>query len=417
MNRREVIKFGALAIALLAVQALTLRGVLRPVGQLCLYLSNLFALFMGMYSVRPSKRMDLNFYVLGYLTLFVLFFILARQPLLLALFVILYAALYHVPGAIGYLFIFAFSFALFAPFSLPVFALASLFYTGIRWLVLRRAGLLAAICYVLGFLLFAATLLPMLQMSTMTSFQDLTKSISADYVQDAIRLSVVSSSISTAVIVLLGVPLAYVMVRWRFRGRGIADTLIDIPILIPQPVVGIALLTMLGPKTSAGQFLYNYFGIEIAGSVWGICAAQIFVSSPFLIRGAMTAFQAVDERLEYAAQTLGAHPIRAFLTITLPLASKGIFYGCILSWARAISEFGSLTVIAYKPATAPVLIHDIFTQYGLSEARPLSVLLVVVCLWAFVALRVMRTWSPASLFTRAALRPYDTNPASEPSVG
>jgi len=416
MNHNRL-KFLALALAMLGVQYFLLRGIVGPVGQLCLYIAHLFALYVALYAVVPSHKTNMHLYLLGYLALFVLFLILTQQPLLLALFVILYAGLYHIPGASGYLLLFAFCFALLAPFSLPFFVMAALFYAGFRWLVTRDAGLVATSCYVLGFFLFVCTLLPMLNMSMMTSIQDLMKSLNQDDVKEAIKLSVLSSTISTGIIILLGVPLGYVMARWRFRGHSVADTLIDLPILIPQPVVGIAILSTLGPKTLAGQFLHNHIGIEVAGSLWGICAAQIFVSSPFLIRSAMTAFQGVDARLEYVAGTLGARPFRAFFSITLPLASKGIFYGSILSWARAISEFGSLSVIAYKPATAPVLIYDIFTQYGLTEARPVSVLLIVVCLWAFVTLRLIRTWSSVGLFVRLGQKKHDTHLEPQPELG
>jgi len=417
MNRRDITIFATVAALLLVAQAMTVQGILGPIGQLCLYLANLFALYVAVFSVRRSTSMNLNMYLLGWLVLFILFFVLANQPLMLALFVFMYAGLYHVRGAVGYLMLFAVSFGLLAPFSISVFIISAVIYAGLRWLVKNHAGLMGGTFYMLGSLLFLAVLLPMAYMTTLTSFQDLTKYAGTDYVRDALRVSIVSSTISTVVILILGVPLGYVMARWRFRGHSIADTLIDMPILIPQPVVGIALLTLLGPKTLLGQFLYGAFGIEIAGTMYGICAAQVFVSSPFLIRAAMSAFQAVDPKLEYVAQTLGAHPLRAFLAITLPLASKGIFYGSILSWARAISEYGSLAVIAYTPTSAPVLIYDIFNQYGLNEARPVSVLLVIVCLWAFIALRVLRAWSPSRLFSALREHSHDTNKQAAPHVG
>jgi len=418
MNRREISIFAFSAVLLLLAEMLTVRGILGPVGQLCLYMANLFALYVAVFSVRRSgNSMDLNMYLLGWLTLFIIFFLLANQPLMLALFVLIYAGLYHIPGAVGYLMIFAVSFGVLAPFSIPVFLIASVIYAGLRWLVKNYAGLMGGTFYLLGSILFLAILLPMAYMATLTSFQDLTKSAGTDYVRDALRVSIVSSTISTAVILMLGVPLAYVMARWKFRGHSIADTLIDIPILIPQPVVGIALLTLLGGKTLLGQFLKNSFGVEIAGTMWGICAAQVFVSSPFLIRAAMNAFQSVDPKLEYVAQTLGAHPLKVFFMVTLPLASKGIFSGGILSWARAISEYGSLAVIAYTPASAPVLIYDIFNQYGVTEARPVSVLLVIVCLWAFITLRVLRAWSPSRLFTKFREHDYDTSKQPATNVG
>jgi len=414
---KPVVRFAAYAALVALLQWLAVGPILGPIGHLYLYLANLFFVYVGLYSVRPSPKLDVNYYVLGYLVFFIIFFVLARQPLLLGLFIILYAAMYHIPGAVGYLFVFAFAYGLLAPFSLAVFALFALLYTGLRWLVARRTGTFAATWYVFGFLLFVATLMPLLYMCTLTSFQDITKTAGEGYVQEALKISLLSSTISTAVVLVLGVPLAYVMARYRFRGYAIVDTLIDLPILIPQPVVGIALLTLLGPKSLIGGLLAKHLGIEVAGTMWGIVAAQVFVSSPFLIRAAMTAFQGVDEKLEYVAQTLGASPFKAFFTVALPLASSGIFFGCVLSWARAISEYGALSVIAYRPASAPVLIYDVFTQYGLSEARPISVVLVIVCLWAFVCLRILRTWSPFGLLARARRKDLGRVASTQPLVG
>jgi len=417
MRNKRLFQFIGLALLTLALQLGLLHGILGPVAHLLLYLAHLFALYIGVYCVAPKGQRASALYATGYVVLLVVFLVITRQPLLFPLFIVLYAGLYHVPGAVGYLFIFVFSFALFSPFSFPLFISLSLFYAGARWLIVHQSGLLLLACYALGFALFTATLLPMLNMSMLVSFQDLTKSLGLDYVRDSLKLSLLSFTISTAVVLILGIPLGYVMARRRFRGHSIADTLIDVPILIPQPIVGIALLSAVGPKTLIGKFLWDHFSIEVAGSIWGICAAQVCVSSPFLVRAAMSAFQGVDEKLEYVAQTLGAGPVRTFCAITLPLASKGIFYGAILSWARAISEFGSLSVIAYKPATAPVMIYDVFTQYGTVEARPMSVLLVIVCLWAFIALRVLRAWSPQAIVRKLKARTDDTYPQPQPNLG
>jgi molybdate/tungstate transport system permease protein len=217
----------------------------------------------------------------------------------------------------------------------------------------------------------------------------------------AIWLSIKSSTITTLIVLVLGVPLAYVMVRAEFPGKGLADNLLDLPILIPQPVVAIAILTCIAPKTRLGSFLMDTrlggllgepLGFHIDGTIWGIVAAQVFVASPFLVRAAMTAFQGIDPKLEKVARTLGARPWQAFRSVSLPLAAKGIFTGCILTWARAISEYGAVAMITYDPACAPVRIYDDATAHGVPEARPAAVLLVITCLWIFVMLRLIRAY-------------------------
>lgn len=367
------------------------------VSHLAFYLAHLFCLFVALYSVRQQGARSLDLFAVGYIILYLIFLVLTFQPLLLILFLILYAAFFHVPILVGYLFLFALSFCVFAPYSVPLFALSALLYTGLWCIARQRRSSFAIGMYLLGCVLFVSTLLPLLYLFSQTSFQDLGERLRHAYVREALGVSLLSSTISTGIVLVLGVPLGYVMARWRFVGYSVADTLIDVPILIPQPVVGIALLVVLGPNTLLGGFLEEYLGLPVAGGLAGIVAAQVFVSSPFLVRAAMTAFQGVDERLENVAQTLGATPLRTFVTVTLPLASKGIFYGCILTWARAVSEFGAVSIIAHQAGSAPALIYDEFTQRGLQEARPLSVLLVLVCLWAFVCLRALRSWSPVGI--------------------
>jgi len=126
------------------------------------------------------------------------------------------------------------------------------------------------------------------------------------------------------------------------------------------------------------------------------------VSSPFLVRSATNAFRDMGPALENVSRTLGASPLNTFFRISLPMASGAIFSGCILTWARAISEVGSLMVLAYHPFTVSIYTYDMFVQYGLQEARPAAVLLVIVCLWGFLALRWLRGISLGPLFRTAS---------------
>ena len=121
----------------------------------------------------------------------------------------------------------------------------------------------------------------------------------------------------------------------------------------------------------------------------GIAVAMAFVSLPFLVNAAREGFIAVPVRLEKAARTLGASPARVFFTISLPLAWRGVLAGMILMWARGISEFGAVVIVAYYPMTTPVLIFQRFNDFGLASARSAAVLLILVCVIIFIALRMV----------------------------
>jgi len=126
----------------------------------------------------------------------------------------------------------------------------------------------------------------------------------------------------------------------------------------------------------------------LTGTTAGISVAMAFVSLPFLVNAARQAFLGVDQRLEKAARTLGASPSRVFFTISLPLAWRGILSGMILMWARGISEFGAVVIIAYHPMTTPVMVFQRFNDFGLNYARSVAVLLIIICVSLFVVLRL-----------------------------
>ncbi len=191
-----------------------------------------------------------------------------------------------------------------------------------------------------------------------------------------------------------GVPLAYALSRRRFRGRNLIAALLDLPLVVPHPVAGIALLLMLGRDTPAGQALLAA-GLEITGSRTGIVCAMLFVSAPLLVSAAREAFDRVDPRLEAVARTLGDPPWRAVRRVTLPLAGRGLVAAGIVMWARAISEFGAIVVLTYNPKVASVLSYERFTAFGLKSALPVAAVLVLL---ALVPIAVLRTvYSPDSL--------------------
>ncbi len=202
----------------------------------------------------------------------------------------------------------------------------------------------------------------------------------------SIWLSVYAALLSTLIALIFGVPLAYVLARRDFWGKQMIESIIDLPVVVPHTVAGIALLTVFGSHGLFGSPLHSY--LRFVDALPGIVIAMLFVSLPFLINSAREGFESVDPRLENVARSLGASRFKVIYKITLPLASRHILVGAIMSWARAISEFGAVVIIAYYPMVAPVLIYERFLSEGLSSARPVAVLLMLISLLLFVLLRI-----------------------------
>jgi molybdate/tungstate transport system permease protein len=195
---------------------------------------------------------------------------------------------------------------------------------------------------------------------------------------------------ATVIAIAGGVPLAYLLARSSFPGKAVVAALIDLPLLIPHPVAGIALLLSLGRQTTAGSLLQQ-LGLSITGTSWGIVAAMTFVAAPLFVAAAREAFERVDPRFEGVARTLGDTRLRAIRRVTLPLASRGLLAAGIVMWARAASEFGAIVVLTYNPKVASVLSYDRFTTTGLNGALPVAAVLVLIAIVPLVVLRAVRT--------------------------
>jgi molybdate/tungstate transport system permease protein len=203
----------------------------------------------------------------------------------------------------------------------------------------------------------------------------------------AIWTSFYCAFIATMFILVLGVPFAYLFARTEFHGKKVLDSLIDIPILIPHNTAGIALFTILAPGSPIGAAFSN-IGIGFIDTIWGIVVAMAFVSAPFMIRSAQEAFGSVSPAMENTGRSLGATRFDVFRHVTLPLASRGILTGCLLTWARALSEFGAVAILAYFPKTAPVYLYDVFVVQGLNAALPINGLLILLAILILVVFRV-----------------------------
>ncbi len=204
----------------------------------------------------------------------------------------------------------------------------------------------------------------------------------------ALWRSIWTAAAATGIIALFGTPLAYFLARRNFKGKSVLEAIIDVPIMVPHTVAGIAVLMVISPRTPLGAFLEN-LGLQPVNSSFGIVLACIFVSIPFYVDPLKDAFASISPRLERVSQTLGASPSYTFFHITLPLAKRGIYSGLIMSWARSVSEFGAVVIIAYHPMVAPTLIYDRFATFGLKYSSPIAVQLISISLVMFVLLRLL----------------------------
>jgi molybdate/tungstate transport system permease protein len=207
--------------------------------------------------------------------------------------------------------------------------------------------------------------------------------------RSSLLLTIGTATLATLLGIIGATPIAYALARGGFRGRSFLAALIDLPLLIPHPVAGIALLLVLGRNTALGSALWT-LGLQITGSVTGIVCAMLFVSAPLYVSAAREAFDRVDPRFEGVARTLGDSRWRALRRVTLPLAWRGLLAAAIVMWARAVSEFGAIVILVYHPRVASVLSYERFTAFGLREALPVAAVLVLLALIPLVALRALR---------------------------
>jgi len=216
------------------------------------------------------------------------------------------------------------------------------------------------------------------------------RSLHDPMVMDALKLSLMTSALTTSIVVLMGTPVAYVNARFHYFGKEIADSLIDLPVIMPPAVAGIALLMAFGRMGILGHYL-NAFGISIAFTTLAVVIAQVFVSSPFYIRQARTSFEDVDLAFENAARTLGASRVYTFFHVILPIACNGLISGAIMAFARSLGEFGATIMFAGnfqgRTQTMPLAIYTAM-QGDLSVSLCLAMILVII---SFVVIVLVKT--------------------------
>jgi len=238
----------------------------------------------------------------------------------------------------------------------------------------------------LGALILLFILAPMLGMILKTSPVSLFETAKETEVRDSIWLTIWTSMTGTLIFAVAAIPLSYLLVRKKFPLKKLVTGIIDLPVVIPHSAAGIAILGFVSRDSVMGK-IGSAVGLNFVGNPAGITIAMAFVSIPYLINAARDGFAGVPERTEKAALTLGATPVRVFFTISLPLAWRNIVSGLILMFARGMSEFGAVIMVAYHPMITPILIFERFGSFGLKYARPVSVLFILISLSVFVLLR------------------------------
>jgi len=254
---------------------------------------------------------------------------------------------------------------------------------------IQRYGTFTIFFIILSIVLLILLIIPIFNIMFQESPLVIFETLFTDYVANAIITSFYCSFLATILAFCLGVPLGYLLARHNFPGKRILDSIIDLPILIPHSVAGILLLSVYGQQGFLGQFFLN-FNILFYDTPWGIIIAMFFVSAPFLIKGSRDAFANVNPNIEKAARTLGASRTRTFITITIPIASQGIFTGSILCWARGISEFGAVYILASTPLIGSTLVYYEFEGSGLAAVRPIAISLILVTLLIFIILKLIQ---------------------------
>lgn len=253
----------------------------------------------------------------------------------------------------------------------------------------RRQRLEHALLAGAGLLLFAFMAAPLVGLFATASWNDFVAGLKHPLVWPALRLSLITTSASLACVVAFGTPLAWVLTPGP-RGGRLVETVLQLPIVIPPAVAGIAMLLAFGRRSLLAA-LYPA-GWSISFTTTAVVLAQVFVSAPFFVQAALSAFRRIDPHLLLVARSFGAHPLRVFARVGLPLAAPGLLAGALLSWARALGEFGATLMFAGnlegKTQTLPLAIYTAM-EADLRAAQSLSIVLVILALVLLVGVRAL----------------------------
>ncbi len=237
--------------------------------------------------------------------------------------------------------------------------------------------------------------LPLLAIFQRVPLSTLLDQLHSPVARDALRVSIKTSLVSLAFIVAIGTPVAHLLGTRRFHGRAVIITLLELPLVLPPAVAGIALFAAFGRTGLLGAQLAAH-GIRLPFTWVAVVMAQSFVAMPFFVRQAIVSFGSVDEQLVGASRTLGAGPTRSFFRIEVPLAGQGLAAGAALAWARALGEFGATALFAGglqgATQTLPLAIYDQFGAANFQAALAMSALLVAVSFAVLVTTKLLLRW-------------------------
>ena len=244
--------------------------------------------------------------------------------------------------------------------------------------------------YVLAAIAAAFFVLPLVGLAWRAPWPQIWGDLTSQTTKDALRLSVECSLGATALSVVFGVPLGWVLARSEFPGRRLVRALVILPMILPPVVGGVALFLAFGPRGLLGPTLQSWFGLTLPFTTLGVIVAETFVAMPFLVITVEAALRNLDRRYEDAASTLGASRWTVFRRVTVPLILPSLVAGAVLSWARALGEFGATITFAGnlqgKTQTMPLAIYLAF-ESNPETAIALSLVLVVISVVVLVSLR------------------------------
>jgi molybdate transport system permease protein len=255
----------------------------------------------------------------------------------------------------------------------------------------RRLRAEHALLAALGSLLLAFLAVPLVCLVLTTTGSDFGAGLRHPLVWPALRLSLFTTSLSVLLIVLLGTPLAFTLARWPGRLTRTLETAAQLPIVIPPAVAGVAMLLAFGRRSFLARWLYPQ-GWSPTFTTTAVVMAEVFVSAPFFVQAATSAFRRVDPRLIVVARSFGASPLRIFLRVALPLATPGLLAGAAMSWARSLGEFGATLMFAGNlegvTQTLPLAIYAAL-ESDLRAAQALSIVLMIFALALLVFVRAV----------------------------
>jgi molybdate transport system permease protein len=247
-----------------------------------------------------------------------------------------------------------------------------------------------------AFLILSVTLylfLPIVALFFRTTPDLFISSLADPEVIAALTLSLITSVISLVVVVVIGTPFAYVHCRHQYPGKMIVDTLIDLPLVLPPAVAGVALLVLYGRAGLIGKYA-SLLGVPIAFTTLAVIMAQIFVASPFYLRQAKSIFDQLDPAYEQTARTLGATPARVFLRVVVPMTAGGLVSGAVMTFGRALGEFGATIMFAGNlpgvTQTMPLAVY-VNMSGNFNIGLTISILLVIISFAIMIAVRLLAT--------------------------